>query len=550
MQNSAFMCKNRHGVYYARFIIPKHLQSHFNNKKEVRRTLQTDSRKLAIKRARGYRVEFEKIVDELMTKLEKGTYTAFETTLKSETLITLPNGEKKTITGEIKRNLGSIDEDTSKHKEHLLKQLSTEAERQEKNAYLEHERAIKEKREEELHQAQLKVLTTSVQFTAPAPPINPKLLSEYLVDYIKHQTNPNRKEGKGWSPDTKRNKETALTNSFIKYCDKPAASFSWQDALRFIEIMELIPTNFENPSHSKKFEDLTIQMLLDYDVDTSMWETRATSTVFNITGTIRAFLSWIKKNQKVKDLQDAIDTLDEARREMNIESKKRHFEPEELKTLFEDDNPSDENYVKGFSSKRVIDANLKYWLPLLALYTGATLAELCQLHLSDIHQHKAFDGSEHWVIDINKFENKRLKNKFRARLIPVSDTLINLGFIDYIQSLSSTSEVKLFPTAKRSGGGSGFFMTEGQWWGIYSDNAGITDRDVIFHSFRHVVATYLDLIHCESAIMSAILGHGKQSTLTISYSKGGYRVKDIAPLVVAINKIDYGLNHHPFKLAV
>ena len=314
-----------------------------------------------------------------------------------------------------------------------------------------------------------------------------------------------------------------------------------------------MPINFESPSHSHKFKDVTIEMLLDVDVDvdvdTSMHKTRIPSTVYGNIGTFRAFLNWVAKNQKVKELRDAIETLDEARKEINIESKKRHFEPEELKTLFKDNNPADENYVKGFMSKRVIDPNLKYWLPFLALYTGATLAELCQLDLNDIYQHKAFDGSEHWIIDFNESENKRLKNKFRARLIPVSKVLINLGLIDYVQSLSSTSEVKLFPTAKRSDGGRGFFMTEGQWWGIYSDNAGITDKDVTFHSFRHVLATYLDKIHSESAIMSAILGHAIQSTLTKNYSKGGYRVKDIAPLVVAINKIDYGLNHHPFKLA-
>ncbi len=413
----------------------------------------------------------------------------------------------------------------------------------------EHDRAIREKREEELHQATLKALVAPTHSSAPVATINPKLLSEYLVDYIKHQINPNRKKNKGWSAESLRNKEPIL-NSFIKYCNKPAASFSWQDAEWFIELMELIPINFENPSHSHKFKDLTIEMLLDVDVDTSMHETRATSTVYINIGTVRAFLTWIKTNQKVKELQDPIDTLGEARTEMDIESNKRYFEPEELKTLFEDNNPADENYVKGFISKRVIDPNLKYWLPLLALYTGATLAELCQLDLSDIYQHKAFDGSEHWIIDINKSENKRLKNKFRARLIPVSKVLINLGLIDYVQSLSLTGEVKLFPTAKRSSGGNGFFMTEGQWWGIHSDNAGITDKDVSFHSFRHVIATYLDNIHCESAIMAAILGHAIKSTLTISYSKGGYRVKDIAPLVVAINKIDYGLNHHPFKLAV
>ena len=67
MSKSDFMCKNRHGMYYARFIVPTHLRSHFDNRKEIRRTLQTDSRKLAIKRARVYRVEFEKIVDQLMS---------------------------------------------------------------------------------------------------------------------------------------------------------------------------------------------------------------------------------------------------------------------------------------------------------------------------------------------------------------------------------------------------------------------------------------------------------------------------------------------------
>ena len=552
-------------MYYARFIIPKHLQSHFNNKKEIRRTLQTDSRKLAIKRARIYRVEFEKIVDELMSKSDntiKRTKKIIDELLADKTKLQAA-AEKKFVDGMFNKPVSNeIDKDNIRMDfvtfydefgrlvtiDYGNPDKDTEVFNSIKPVETELERATREKREEELHQAKLKAIADSTQFTAPVAPINPKLLSEYLVDYIKYQINPNRKEGKGWGAEALRNKEPIL-NSFIKYCNKPAASFSWQDAERFIEIMELIPTHFENPSHSKKFKGLTIEMLLDYDVDTSMYQTRATSTVYINIGTVRAFLTWIKTNQKVKELQDPIDTLDDARKEMDIESKKRHFEPEELKTLFEDNNPSDENYFKGFSSKRVIDANLKYWLPLLALYTGATLAELCQLHLSDIYQHKAFDGSEHWIIDINKSENKRLKNKFRARLIPVSKVLINLGLIDYVQSLSSTSEVKLFPTAKRSNEGSGFFMTEGQWWGIYSDNAGITDKDVSFHSFRHVISTYLDNIHCESAIMAAILGHAIQSTLTKSYSKGGYRVKDIAPLVIAINKIDHGLNHHPFKLA-
>lgn len=85
MSGMAYMCKNRHGTYYARLIIPKRLQEYFNNKKEIRRSLQTDSRKLAIKRARIYRVEFESIVDQLMRKNE---YSAYQLTLEGITVVT------------------------------------------------------------------------------------------------------------------------------------------------------------------------------------------------------------------------------------------------------------------------------------------------------------------------------------------------------------------------------------------------------------------------------------------------------------------------------
>ena len=368
MLNTTYMCKNRHGVYYARFIIPKHLQSHFNNKKEVRRTLQTDSRKLAIKRARVYRVEFESIVDELMTKLEKGIYHAFEVRLKGETSITLPNGEKKTITGEIKRNLGSIDEDTSKHKEHLLKQLSTEAEREVKEADRLHDRAIREKREEELHEAQLKAIAATTHVTAPT--INPKLLSEYLVDYEKYQIDPNTK--KGWRASSQLQKMTIL-NGFIKHWDKSAALYSKEDTQLFIKLAHAMPSYFYVPSHAKKFEDLTIEMLLDDEIDTSMYKykTRKSSQIFNEITTVRAFLNWIVQEKEVEGLAKAVNACDRASKNLDRESDRRKYTLEELKILFENDNLSNENYVKGFVSKRgAVNEYTKYWLPLLALYTG------------------------------------------------------------------------------------------------------------------------------------------------------------------------------------
>lgn len=50
MRGMAYLCKNRHGSNYARFIIPKHLQSHLNNKEEIRRPPQTDNTSERVKR--------------------------------------------------------------------------------------------------------------------------------------------------------------------------------------------------------------------------------------------------------------------------------------------------------------------------------------------------------------------------------------------------------------------------------------------------------------------------------------------------------------------
>ncbi|WP_369112191.1 DUF6538 domain-containing protein [Methyloterricola oryzae] len=63
----AFLAENRHGTFYFRAVVPKRLRHHFpSNKREVRRSLQTDSKRIAIVRARALRVRFDKLIYKLM----------------------------------------------------------------------------------------------------------------------------------------------------------------------------------------------------------------------------------------------------------------------------------------------------------------------------------------------------------------------------------------------------------------------------------------------------------------------------------------------------
>ena len=113
---------------------------------------------------------------------------------------------------------------------------------------------------------------------------------------------------------------------------------------------------------------------------------RKPSTVKNDLKTAVAFLKWVKERKKLAVLASAIDTLNIAIKDIVYESERRAFSTDELKVLFEYDNDANENYVKGFNSKKGIDRELKYWFPLLGLYTGATLAEILQLHTDDIKE--------------------------------------------------------------------------------------------------------------------------------------------------------------------
>jgi bifunctional DNA-binding transcriptional regulator/antitoxin component of YhaV-PrlF toxin-antitoxin module len=44
----AFLTQNRHGIYYFRIVIPKPLRAAFGLQREIRRTLKTDSARLAL----------------------------------------------------------------------------------------------------------------------------------------------------------------------------------------------------------------------------------------------------------------------------------------------------------------------------------------------------------------------------------------------------------------------------------------------------------------------------------------------------------------------
>ncbi len=56
----------------------------------------------------------------------------------------------------------------------------------------------------------------------------------------------------------------------------------------------------------------------------------------------------------------------------------------------------------------------KFWLPLIAVFSGMRQEEICQLHVEDIRQDEGV-----WFIDINDRPPRKLKNATAVRRVPV-----------------------------------------------------------------------------------------------------------------------------------
>jgi len=183
-----------------------------------------------------------------------------------------------------------------------------------------------------------------------------------------------------------------------------------------------------------------------------------------------------------------------------------------------------------------------YWLPLLALYTGARLEELGQLRPSDITEASFIrsDGTTQssWVIRIaqDEAEGLYLKNVWSARRIPLHPDLIALGFLDYVSgakpALNARGQMRLFPALKPDKYGTET-ANWSKWFNRYlREVCGVEDRRVVFHSFRHSFKHYARELGIPKDVHDAITGH-KSRDVADDYGHMNY---PLAPLVDAINR--------------
>lgn len=154
-----------------------------------------------------------------------------------------------------------------------------------------------------------------------------------------------------------------------------------------------------------------------------------------------------------------------------------------------------------------------YWLPLLALYTGARLNELGQLRPKDVVC-ESFLGADDapmsaWVVRFvaDAEAGLKLKTESSERRVPIHKTLIDLGFLAYVEDARKAGQSRLFPSLKPDR----FGTITGNWskWfsGYLRKDCGVTNKRLVFHSFRHSFKDFARECGFAKAVNDAITGH-------------------------------------------
>ena len=147
--------------------------------------------------------------------------------------------------------------------------------------------------------------------------------------------------------------------------------------------------------------------------------------------------------------------------------------------------------------KRKAGGPAGYWLPLIALYTGARCSELCQLNTKDITQSNGI-----WIISISDSElEQNLKSQSSKRKVPIHRELIRLGILEYLQTIQEGSVWPELP--KRTGKSGGYFS---QYFSEFRTEIG-APKNMDFHSFRHLARTNLLNGGVSETIIDTLLGH-------------------------------------------
>jgi integrase len=475
----AYLCRNRHGAFYFRLVIPLRFRTLFEPpRREVRRSLHTAIRSVAVVRARACRAlvdtHFQRI-DESMAKKTKRS-----STLRSE-FITFVDGLGNTI----KIDYGDLDKDIA---------VAT---------------AIQKTA------AGLATATPTTAATTLIAPCNPgsagpttPLVSALSAAFLKTKTDRSQ-----LAAGTIAEYRAAHAELIFILGDRRVGELANEDLEAFYDALLRLPRN--RNAYPKYKNQTSAQLLSDEIPIAALRQAASANKIFDRVKTLLAFA--VKQGHIIRNPADSVTPKADLRR---ARAKREPFLPEELRKIF-----ATPHFLQRKWKSRTRPEPYRFWLLPIALLTGARQGEICQLKKGDF-VHDSTAGL--WYVNIvEEFDAdsgdrvRSVKNQNGIRTVPISQILIDMGLLDYVERLPSP---ELFPELGRKGDG---VDAAQKWANRYLKQCGVHKKYVkTFHSLRHNFVNNLVSRGVSANWVGAVTGHlskeefGSVAELAGTYFKG------------------------------
>lgn len=265
---------------------------------------------------------------------------------------------------------------------------------------------------------------------------------------------------------------------FIECCgDKEIRLYNGQDVGKFKELMEQLPANYGKSTKDTR----SIEELIE-DANKRDLERVSGKSVKNHFSKLSTIWSYYAQRDLV---------------EKNIFVGWKINTKAKIKRIAWSDDYLKNLIHASFNIKSSVSKETYGYIVGVASYTGMRLEEICRIRVQDIQYF-------HGIPCINICEHKPLNQKPETawnpkteageRIVPISQKLIDSGFLDYINKAKEQKECYIFSDLKFSGKDnkrSGLFQRN---FSTHKAKLGVPESTV-FHSFRHNISTQLRNIH-------------------------------------------------------
>ena len=321
--------------------------------------------------------------------------------------------------------------------------------------------------------------------------------------------------------------------------DKPIGDYTNADARDYRSTLSKLP---KNRNKMVEYRDKTLNEILSMDVPMKDRISQQTEKLINskISGFFNYCLDeypdYVGSNVFRKKYQQTSS--------VKLKDKKESFTDDDLHLIF---NPK--TYLPAIFENPLSRIKYPYYfIPILGVFTGARLEELCMCRTKDIMKVKGV-----WVYRIREEgeygdEETIVKNPYSERDIPLHPILTDtLGFIKYVKMIEKIGHNRVFHELTKIGSGR-FQQNVGKFFNErYLKKIGIKDgvRKVSFHSFRHSVETHLTNQNVNPRFIDYLQGHSSKDTGGNIYMKG---IKPDVLLKECVSKIDWGIGWEKLKV--